>query len=99
MSSYRLGNYARAERAFGLCIEQSQMTHDGFYLDAARIARARCLALNGRASLAVEVIADAATDSATWLDRRFSKDEVVKSLIGASSHSIGAIPCASLATT
>ncbi|NVM77705.1 tetratricopeptide (TPR) repeat protein [Duganella sp. SG902] len=78
--AYRLGNYTQAERAFGLCVEQSEMTHDNFYLDAARIARARCLVLDGRASLAAKVIADAAGDAAAWLDGRFSKEDVLTSI-------------------
>ncbi|WP_343732297.1 hypothetical protein [Duganella sp.] len=81
--AYRLGHYAQAEGAFGLCIEKSETAHDGFYLDAARIARARCLVLDGRPSLAADVIADAAADSATWLDGRFTKADVLNSIPGA----------------
>ncbi|WP_130300789.1 MULTISPECIES: hypothetical protein [unclassified Duganella] len=81
--AYRLQNYAHAESAFGRCVERSEMARDNFYLDAARIARARCLVLDGRASLAAIVIADAAADSAAWLDGRFSKEDVMKSILGA----------------
>ncbi|WP_445233250.1 hypothetical protein [Duganella rhizosphaerae] len=77
---YRLGNFAAAANVFGLCVERSETIHDGYYLDAARIAQAKCLVLDGRASLAVDVIASAATGSATWLDKRLSKEDVVKSI-------------------
>ncbi|MFS2004082.1 tetratricopeptide repeat protein [Duganella sp. CT11-25] len=77
---YRLGNYTDAARSFGRCVARSEITRDGYYLDAARIAQARCLVLDGRASLAVTVIASAAANSATWLDKRFSKEDVMKSI-------------------
>lgn len=77
---YRLGNYTDAAHCFGLCATESEISHDGYYLDAARIAQARCLVLDGRASLAADVIAAAATESATWLEKRFSRDDVMKSI-------------------
>lgn len=77
---YRLGNYADAANAFGLCVLRSELTLDGYYLDAARIALAKCLILDGRADLAVDAIGSAAEGSATWLDRRFSKEDVLKSI-------------------
>ena len=77
---YRLGIYKDAANSFALCAARSEITHDDFYLDAARIAQARCLVLDGSAHLAADVIARADTSSATWLDRRFSKDDVMKSI-------------------
>lgn len=79
---YRMGNQAEAAHAFAACVKQAELTNDSFYLDAARIAQARCLALDGRARLAANVIAAAAPDSATWLDGRFSKEEVLKLISG-----------------
>ncbi|WP_373988377.1 hypothetical protein [Duganella sp. BuS-21] len=76
---YRLANYAEAAHAFSACVEQAEMTDDSFYLDAARIAQARCLALRGQIRLAADVIAAAVPGSATWLDGRFSREDVVKS--------------------
>lgn len=75
---YRLGNYADAANAFGLCLAQSEITRDGYYLDAARLAQARCLVLDGSAHLAADVIATTAASSATWLDKRYTKEDVVK---------------------
>lgn len=49
---------------------------DGFYLDAARIAQVRCLVLDGRADIAANIIALVSAGSATWLDGRFSKEDV-----------------------
>lgn len=77
---YRLGKFLDAASSFGLCVERSEAIHDGYYLDAARIAQARCFVLDGRADLAVSVISPAAEDSATWLDKRFSKADVMKSI-------------------
>lgn len=77
---YRLGNYAAAADSFGTCVARSEIIHDGYYLDAARIAQARCLVLDGRDDLALNVIASAAASSATWLDKRFSKEDVMKSI-------------------
>lgn len=79
-AEYRLGKYEDAANSFALCVERSEITHDGYYLDAARIAQARCLVLDGRADLAVNAIASAASNAATWLDRRFSKEEVMESI-------------------
>jgi len=79
-AEYRLGQYADAANSFALCVVSSEIMHDGYYLDAARIAQARCLVLDSRAELAVRVIASAASNSATWLDRRFSKEEVMESI-------------------
>lgn len=76
--AYRMGNQTEAARAFAACVEQAGMTDDSFYLDAARIAQARCLVLAGRSRLAADVIAAAAPDAATWLDGRFSKGDVLK---------------------
>lgn len=76
--AYRMGNQTEAARAFAACVEQAGMTDDSFYLDAARIAQARCLVLDGRARLAADVIAAAAPEAATWLDGRFSKEDVLK---------------------
>lgn len=76
--AYRMGNQAEAARAFAACVEQAGMTDDSFYLDAARIGQARCLVLDGRSRLAADVIAAAAPDAATWLDGRFSKEDVLK---------------------
>lgn len=94
-AEYRLGNYEDAANAFVLCVARSEVTQDHYYLDAARIAQARCLVLNGRAGLAVDVIASAAAGSATWLDKRFSKEEVLTSIqsahLGSSSAKIGKI--------
>jgi len=53
---------------------------DGFYLDAARIAQARCLLLDGRADMAANIIALASPGSATWLDGRFAKEDVADSI-------------------
>jgi len=78
---YRLGNYADAASAFELCVLSSELTLDGYYLDAARIARARCLVLDGRADLAVDAIGSVAEGAATWLERRFSKEDVLKSMM------------------
>ncbi|MHA4867216.1 tetratricopeptide repeat protein [Duganella sp. PWIR1] len=75
---YRLANYAEAAQAFAACGEQAELTNDSFYLDAARIAQARCLALGGQTRLAADVIAAAAPGAATWLDGRFSKEDVLK---------------------
>jgi tetratricopeptide (TPR) repeat protein len=41
-AEYRLGNYADAATSFALCVASSEIAHDGYYLDAARIAQARC---------------------------------------------------------
>lgn len=79
---YRLANYAQAASAFGLCVERSEVTQDGFYLDAARIAQARCLLLNGRADMAAKIITLASAGSATWLDGRFTKEDVANSIQG-----------------
>ncbi|SDF37938.1 MULTISPECIES: hypothetical protein [unclassified Duganella] len=76
--AYRMGNQAEAARAFAACAEQAGLADDSFYLDAARIAQARCLVLDGRSQLAAAVIAAAAPDAATWLDGRFSKEDVLK---------------------
>jgi len=75
-----LGQYADAANSFALCVVSSEIMHDGYYLDAARIAQARCLVLDSRVELAVQVIASAASNSATWLDRRFSEEEVMESI-------------------
>ena len=77
---YRLGSYVDAANLFGLCVERSEAIHDAYYLDAARIAQARCLVLDGCAELAANVIALAEANSATWLDKRFSKQEVLESI-------------------
>jgi tetratricopeptide (TPR) repeat protein len=77
---YRLANYAPAASAFGLCAERSELMQDGFYLDAARIAQARCLLLDGRADMAANIIALASPGSATWLDGRFAKEDVANSI-------------------
>lgn len=76
--AYRMGNQTEAARAFAACVEQAGMTDDSFYLDAARIAQARCLVLDGRSRLAADVIAAAAPEAATWLDGLFSKEDVLK---------------------
>jgi tetratricopeptide (TPR) repeat protein len=77
---YRLGHFSAAAISFLLCVERSEAIHDGYYLDAARIAQARCFVLDGRADLAASVISPAAEDSATWLDKRFSKADVMKTI-------------------
>lgn len=77
---YRLGNYADAANWFGRCVERSEISHDGYCLDAARIAQARCLVLDGRADLAARLIGSAAEHAATWLDQRFSKDDVMQAI-------------------
>lgn len=77
---YRLGNYAAAADSFSNCVAQSEITYDSYYLDAARIAQARCLVLDGRQGIALNVIASAAPSSATWLDKRFSKEDVLTSI-------------------
>ena len=74
----RMGNHAEAAHVFAACAVEAELTNDSFYLDAARIAQARCLALDGRARLAADVIAAAAPDAATWLDGQFSKEDVLK---------------------
>jgi Flp pilus assembly protein TadD len=78
---YRLGNYEAAANSFGACVARSEVTHDGYYLDAARIAQARCLVLDGYGALAVIILAPTAASSATWLDQRFSKEDVMKSIL------------------
>lgn len=82
-AEYRLRNYADAANAFALCVARSEATHDHYYLNAARIAQARCLSLDGRALLAIDAIALAAASSATWLDKRYTKEEVLKSIASA----------------
>lgn len=77
---YRLGNYADAANAFAKCVVRSELMLDGYYLDAARIAQARCLLLDRRADLALIAIDAAAEGSATWLDQRFSKEDVLKAI-------------------
>lgn len=79
---YRLGNYADAANFFGRCVARSEIIQDGYYLDAARIAQARCLWLDGRGQLAVSVVAVAATTAATWLEQRFTKDDVIRAISG-----------------
>ena len=77
---YRLGNYAGAANAFGRCVVASELLLDGYCLDAARIAQARCLLLDGRKELAVIAIDSAAESSATWLDQRYTKEDVLKAI-------------------
>lgn len=80
---YRLANYKEAADSFERCVARSETMQDSYYLDAARIAQARCLVLDGSAHLAADAIASAATSSATWLEKRFSKEDVLKSIPGA----------------
>ncbi|NGZ84200.1 hypothetical protein [Duganella aceris] len=85
LCEYRLGNYADAANAFGCCVARSEIIQDGYYLDAARIAQARCLWLDGQGQLAARVVAAAATSAATWLDKRYTRDDVIMAIGGSAA--------------
>lgn len=73
---YRGASYHAAAAHFRQCVASSLELEDGYYLDAAKIAQARCLVALGRADLVAEIIDDLPDEAATWLDGRMTAQAV-----------------------
>lgn len=67
-AQFKTDHLEEAAVHFGLCAQISLDIEDDFYLDAARIAQARCLLTLGRVNAAAHAIEQAAPGSATVLD-------------------------------
>lgn len=74
--AYRSASYGAAADHFRQCVRLSLELADGYYLDAARIAQARCLVALGRADKVAELIDALPDEAATWLDGRITAQAV-----------------------
>lgn len=73
---YRSASYGAAAEHFRQCVAASADLEDGYYLDAAKIAQARCLVAVGRGDLAAHLIDDLPDEAAAWLDGRMTAKAV-----------------------
>ncbi|MBJ9964512.1 tetratricopeptide repeat protein [Burkholderia seminalis] len=73
---YRRATFESASDEFGRCVRVSIELNDGYYLDAAKIAQARCLIALGRSGQVADLLVDVSDDAATWLDGRITAQAV-----------------------
>jgi tetratricopeptide (TPR) repeat protein len=70
------GQFESAETAFNQCVSASVELASGFYLDAAKVARAKCLIACARIDEALGAIEDVADAAAAWLNGRVTAGEL-----------------------
>ena len=70
--AYRSGSHEAAATDFQYCIVASIDADDDYYLDAAKVARARCLIELGLKDKVGAVLVGLPDDAATWLDGRIT---------------------------